>query len=87
MLKEGHKILLCNPGYILILLFILISAAFSLICWILLPNLPQKQEGATFVVAITLIFAYFVITPIILDIVGAYAFEYCKSEDRVMNQL
>lgn len=70
-----------NPGYILIILFVLISAAFSLISWIILPNLPIDQSGATFVVAITIIFAFFVITPILLDIIGAYAFEYYRSEN------
>lgn len=69
-----------NPGSVLVLLFFLISLAFiSLIYEILcLAPINKIDHGTLVIIVFTLIFAYFVATPILMDIVGAYVFEYSR---------
>jgi hypothetical protein len=79
--------MICNPGFILVLLFIAISIMVLAICWVVAHILPPiidinnyNKNNGLFVVILTILFIYFVGTPIILDIVGSYAFEFCRLE-------
>lgn len=68
-----------NTGIILTILFLLISFAVVIVFWVVLTKFPTTQDhdqGSLIIIILTLIFTYFVATPIILDIVGAYAFEH-----------
>lgn len=82
MAEKKEKSIWKSPGVILTLLFIAISLAFIAISYMVLDNLPAATDtGAIIVIIITIIIAYFVVTPIVIDIVGAYAFEYCRIEE------
>jgi len=69
-----------NPGSILVILFILISGAFLFLFYEFLRLAPNTDidQGTFVIIVFTLIFAYFVVTPILMDIVGAYVFEYSR---------
>lgn len=82
MIGENLKSMLKSPGFILTLLFVSISTAFIAICFVVLNYLPRDMDhGSIVIIVLTIIFTYFVATPIIIDIVGAYAFEYCRIKD------